>query len=164
MKMNKNICPAFICFLLVASCVSCRQGNNADFVDYPGSVPLVDFLEITELPDVEKIREAEINLFVENKTEDCVVFPYDYGMRIFAQSNNVWEEIPNLGNYIVKSNIILTVSSGEVPFVVVYLLPDYSELKEQPSKIRVILSAYLCYDGTPSDEMVGDYIDIELEQ
>jgi hypothetical protein len=36
-------------------------------------------------------------------------------------------------------------------------------LSELPTKIRVILNAFPCQDGVPANEMVSDYIDIDLE-
>ena len=164
--MNKSkICLfAFACILIIVSALSCSQVVDSNPVAYPGSAPFFDFLEINEISDVKKIRSDKINLFVENISEDCVVFSHDYGLQIFTQIDNAWNEIPNLADYVVESEIVLTNASGELPFIIVYLLPDYSKLEKKLSKIRVVLNAFLCKNNIQSDVMVSDYIDIDLEK
>ena len=151
-----------ICLIFIIGCVSCGKVEDKVPIDYSDSTPPVDFLEIVELTTTEKLREDELHLFIENKTNDCIVFPNDYGAQIFTRINATWVQIPNLVEYMNETEIVLTTYPGERPFISIYLLPDYSEINGTPKEIRVILHAFLCQNGNPSDKMVSDYIDIDL--
>ena len=160
--MRRKYSYIFFSFILIASLVSCRQSKGTSLEDNPSSIPIIDFVDITEITDGEKIYDDQLNFYVENKTDDCVVFPYDYGVEIYTKDENNWLQIPYLGKYMSETTITLTPYFGEHPTDVIFVLPDYSVLNERPERIRVIMQAKLCNDGVPSDEMVADFIDIEL--
>ena len=162
MKETKAYVSIFIIFFLIFVMVGCSKNQSITSVDSPVSLPYKDFLDIRELSEGEKIRKSNLDLGITNKSNDCVLFPYDYGVQIFALIDNIWKEVPNIVEYPNKTEIILSTTSEGLSDAIVYITPDYSTLNESPRTVRVIMNANLCKNGIPTDERVIDYIDIDL--
>ena len=164
MIRSKYIFFTVASFLLVYNLVSCAKITNNNLSDNPSSAPYKDFLDIVVLMEQEKINKTDLNLYISNKTIDCVVFSNDYDTQIFAWVDNDWVEISNLVIFADDADVILSPAYDIYPDAVVSISPDYSNLSEQPQKVRVVFNATLCKNGMPSNKIVSDYIDIDLEK
>jgi hypothetical protein len=120
-------------------------------------------LDISIQSTDQKIDPKDIYLYVVNKTNDCVVFPYNYGLEIFLQVNGNWVKVNNLVEYANTENRPLTSSSGIEPDALIFIRPDYSNVSGQPTDIKIVLNAYLCDNGKPSLNLSTEYIEIPLE-
>jgi hypothetical protein len=156
-KMSKNINGFFVC-LLIFLVVSCTTNHPTDT-----SVADVDFLDISVQSTDPEIGTKDIDLYVVNKTNDCVIFPYNYGLEIYFRVNGNWVKVNNLVEYFNTENRLLTSSSGIEPDGIIFIHPDYSSITDQPTNAKIILSAYLCNNGKPSSTLSKDYIEISLE-
>jgi hypothetical protein len=144
-------------FVMAFYLVGCTRGHPTDT-----SMTSVDFLDISVRSTDQKINPNDIYLYVTNKTNDCVVFPYNYGLEIFMKVNESWVKVNNLVEYANTENRPLTSSSGIEPDDLIFIRPDYSNVPGKPSDIRIILNAYLCKNGKPSSNLSNDYIEIPL--
>jgi hypothetical protein len=123
----------------------------------------VDFLDISVQSTSQKINPEDIYLYVTNKTNDCVIFPYNYGLEIFIKVNENWVKVNNLVEYANTENKPLTSASGVEPDDLIFIRPDYSNISDPPTEIKIILNAYLCNNGKPSLNLSKDYIEIPLK-
>jgi len=156
-KMKTRIFIKSLCvtiFLLISACT-----NN--FSSKTPNTEL-DFLNISELPNDQKIYSTDLDLYITNKTSDCIVFPYDFGVQIFLKSNGDWAEVQNLNQFASTEDIILTNSSGYEPEAIVFVSPDYSSFPGEPTLAKIILHGYLCQNGKPSTELSSEHIEISL--
>jgi len=151
----------------LTGCLSASQNTEADqpdtFAELTG-LPIVDYLDITNSDNVPKQRKNDVLLVIANKRNDCVYFPYDYGMQIFAYVNNAWTKIPQIIKYTPGENIFVSSRSEGNYEALVVLQPDYSGIKvESPQRIRIVLAGYLCENGIPAEKLTGDYIELETQ-
>jgi len=72
--------------------------------------------------------------------------------------------IPNLVQFANDADVFLSATSEDYYDAIISITPGYSSLQRTPTMIRVVVNAFLCQNGSPSDEMVSDYIDIEFEE
>ena len=110
----------------------------------------MDFLDISVQSTSQKINPKDIYLYVVNKTDDCIVFPYDYGLEVFIKVNESWVKVSNLVEYANTESRPLTSFSGIWPDDIIFIRPDYSSISDQPTDIKIVLNAYLCNNGKPS--------------
>jgi hypothetical protein len=148
--------------MLAVSLAGCSSSDNK-FQEAVG-IPLADYLDITNLDTVSKITGDDIYLLVANKTDDCVIFPKDYGIQVFAYIDGIWTKVSTLGQYANPEKITLLPKKNNNPDAIVSLLPDYSTIKtSNPQKVRVVLAGYLCQNDVPAENPTGDYIELDVQ-
>jgi hypothetical protein len=106
-----------------------------------------------------------ITLYIVNKTLDCVVFPYNFGVKIFVYQNQGWIEIPDNVVYAYRNNVVLDPHGGLDEGAIVAIQPDYSKLGviSNRQRMRVVLIGELCKKGLPSNQLTADYIELTVE-
>ncbi len=144
--------------VIVFFLISCKNSKN----EISNNIS-IDFLDISKVPVVKNNNSKVIDLYVVNKTSDCVAFAYDLGAEIFLKVNGEWIKVKNLVEDASKKDIILTSFSGIEPDTVLFINPDYANLPGKPSDIRVVVHAHLCNNGVPTDDLSSDSIEIPLE-
>jgi hypothetical protein len=102
-----------------------------------------------------------IGLAVEVISEEPVVFPHDYGARIFLWNNAEWLEIND--EMIHPEGEIIITSANNDPLNLgaasVYpVLPD----PDKPAWVRIILIGNVYRNNEATDERVAAYIDVHL--
>jgi hypothetical protein len=107
-----------------------------------------------------KIGEI-VSLTVEVVSDDRILFPHDYGAKIFVLEDNQWVEVPNLMEY-PDGHITLSPTSGDPlrkgTAGVVPLFPD----SNNKQTIRIILIGNIYSNGQLTDDQTAAYIDLEM--
>jgi hypothetical protein len=115
--------------------------------------------------DVEGYRDRNsFVIMLENRTDSFIVFPKDFGIRLYRYTNGKWLEIPNKGVYLTDENMVLKprgyplgLNQSEVPFY-----PDLPDL-QQPVSIRLAVKGNIQNEDGSLGEEVGAYIDFTWE-
>lgn len=144
--------------LLVLFLLSCSSKSNK-ITD----ITSIDFLDISKVSTDKNNNSKVVDVYVVNKTSDCVVFRYDLGTEIFLKVNGEWVKVKNLIEFASNEDVVLTASSGLEPDTVIFINPDYSMVSGDSSDIRIVLHAYLCDNGKPVNYLSSDSIEIPLE-
>jgi hypothetical protein len=163
---NRNSLFIFLTSILLICLCSCiHESSESKFISMVG-IDFQHYLDITILSGLPIKPNTVIDLYIKNKTADCVVFPYNFGVRLFVYKNNSWIEIPNNIIYASQKDVILD-PREELNFdALVSLQPDYSKLGVMPNKyqMRVVMIGHLCKGGVSSNHNTGDYIELNIEQ
>jgi hypothetical protein len=146
--------------------IVCTQGcgsvaNIGTFEDVAG-LPIQDFAEIVKLESA-TISKDDISLYIENKTDDCIVFPNDYGTQIFYKlADGSWAFVPNLVDFPNTDLIHLSDRKGIEADAVLFIRPDTKRIPIHPATLRILITGYLCNNGIPVEELTGDFVDVEI--
>lgn len=116
--------------------------------------------------DDREFKPCEFNdLTLENFSDSKVVFPNDYGLRIytFDQGENMWLEIQNSAKYIPEGNRQISPKGLANPFGVtgIDFVPQVLDC-EQAIEIRVVVVGEVYEGDTPTGVSAGAYIDVTL--
>jgi uncharacterized membrane protein len=124
--------------VLTYSCAAKNLPTKSFPIDHPG-----DAIEIAEYYIGPEIKANDILTFwIVNKSEECIVFPYDLGQKIFAEINNEWKPVNNIMEYHHHNDNIL---NGDNPTTMVSVAPDLSNITvTAPVNFKVVLSGKLC--------------------
>lgn len=167
MLIAKNrLLQIFILFILWPNIVSCGYSYfKDDNFSKKVSATIVDYLNIEPLVRTPIKMGTVIDLYVANKTTDCIVFPYNYGLQIYTYKGGDWIEIPDTAIYMTKDNVTLDAKGSLFPDAVVSVSPDYSYLNSdtQTQRLRIVLIGHLCKSGFPSEKTVADYVDLNIQ-
>jgi hypothetical protein len=161
MKSALNLKHILFCIAITVSIQGCKVKEDKTVFENSIGMSFQDFVDISKI-ESPTISEDDINLVIKNKTKDCVVFPNDYGVKIFYKQGENWTLLSNLVDFPSVNTITLTGSEGNRPDAVLFIRPDYHILTERPTVLRILLTAYLCDNGIPAKELIGDYVDINL--
>ncbi len=155
--------------ILVAS-VSCTA-RNVESLDAERQfvaevhATLGDYLDFPPMGR-ESIRiGGTVPLYFKNKTKDCIVFPYNYGARIFVFQQNSWSELPDITRYPVKHDNVLQAAGSMNDDGFLFVQPDYSAARvaNQSAPMRVVIVGNRCINGLASDEKIADYVQFSLQ-
>jgi hypothetical protein len=140
----------------------CKAGEENEFFSKIVNLPFTDFIEVS-VWDAPTISHDDINLYIQNKTNDCIVFPNDFGIKIFYNQEGSWKSLPNLVRTQNTEIITLTSIDDFESDAVVFIRPDYRELTKRPKTLRIVFEANLCEDGIPTKGLFVDYFDILIQ-
>lgn len=128
-----------VVILLLTGC------NNSNTTLTPNEIS--DSLEISYQVGPEIQIYSYVQALVKNPTTYCIVFPLDYGMKIYSEENGNNVEIKNRTVYIGdKPNYLKAISDIE-SFVLVVISPDTSQLIiNQPINFYAEITGHLCDD------------------
>jgi hypothetical protein len=100
-----------------------------------------------------------------NTTEHYILFPFDYGVRLFLYDNekNQWLEIKNQIHYAtIHNKVLVPYGADGADFTFVSFVPDL-EKRDYPVDIRVsVLGNFIVGENEIGDE-VGAYVDLHLD-
>ena len=161
-----------VCILLnLCSCTSSNLSEkDKSFSEYI-SVPLDEMNKkirffIIKDDGQDKFRIGDsANLGLENKSRDRVVFPSDYGIRIYTYDQNYakWTEVKNKAIYTPPGNTQISPKGTDTPgIIVVTFFPDIP-MTWEAVKLRIVIIGTVYEDNLPTDEEAGAYIDITLQ-
>lgn len=168
MLIYKRLVLFCFCLVVASSCAN-RQATppmSKQDISFQTTVPLQTSPKI-EISDPEGDYQIRYHytktLYVKNLFSECVVFSNDFGVSIWHFKNEQWLGIKNLNEELNPDKIILEPKGEFFSENVFTIFPDYNVLAaEQPSSIRVFISGRLCKDGKPTDQIVGNYIDVKV--
>ena len=117
-------------------------------------------------PDMEILNKRDcIELSLENVSEKRVIFPSDYGVKVFTYVNESdWIEIENSAHYFPPGNPQVSPKGPDSPGVIgVPLCPELTDF-ELPIGIRVVVLGQTEAVQGEASEQVGAYIDVVIER
>jgi hypothetical protein len=105
-----------------------------------------------------------IDLVLENFSPNKIVFPSDYGFKIYSYDENQkeWLEIQNEAIYFPTGNSQISPKGKDMPGVIAIGLAPALQPSEKPVNIRVVVIGTVYRDELPTSEEVGAYVDLEL--
>ena len=173
-KLFLMFCAGMLC-LCMYGCSSFGL-NDKKFTSAVG-VKIDNYLDIIPVALDPITTHTTISLYLANKTYDCVVFPYDYGLKILAYQDQDWVEIPGTvqskrqdGSVIEPGgspdqDIVLDPNGKANPDIVIVITPDYSKLGpiSTPQRLRIVLIGRQCSNGIPSDQPTADYFELSVK-
>lgn len=167
MKNLKFACSICFYFIFVAGCSSPTATPTMTQQDiyFQTAVPIRNSPEIHLFTREESQLRIHytLDLYVENMSDNCVIFPFDFGLSIWYFKDGQWNSIKDLAVVINPQDLILQPKGQPFSEQPVTIFPDYDVLAaEQPSSLRVFISGRLCKDGNPTDQIVGNYIDVKV--
>jgi len=105
-----------------------------------------------------------VDLTLENLTTDKIVFPSDYGIKIYTfKTPGSWTEIPNRGKYFPPGNPQVSPKGEGMPGVIGIGLSPALMSEGKPIVIRVAVVGTVYHDNVPTNEQVGAYVDVTLQ-
>jgi hypothetical protein len=158
----KNMKYYLLCItiLLLASCNTVQQDHTSTF---PGiAVPIENFNTIIQLEDSPQLLNThknggDLDILVNNLSDEAVIFPENYGLKLFTNENNKWVEVPN-NSYNAGVSFRLPPQKEYPLGALVSVLPYIAGL-ETPVTIRVIVIGH----QEKSNLQVGAYLDIKID-
>lgn len=97
--------------------------------------------------------------------EETIIFPPDFGEKVFAYENGQWLQIGDFPVEYRGGSSIIPPSKGDPlameTTIVCPRLPDYL-LSHRRVLLRVFIFGHIYRDGKPTDEKVGGYADVIL--
>jgi hypothetical protein len=138
--MQKNI-KTLGNFLFIIFLISCNTHT-------PMSASEISSLISYSYPYSQEMRVGEqIDIFVTNETDYCLVFPLVGGLTIYTEENDEHIEVKNLVNIIGNQNLTISPKGEPLSSRMILLQPNTSSiLIEKPTTFFVKLTGYLCDD------------------
>lgn len=153
--------------LCVLSLVSCQHERDVAFASLiPVNHPNKEVtLSLFTNPD--NIHpDSSIHLLLENRSQNYISFPTDFGLRIFAYLDEemVWVEVENSITYLPPDKPIVLASKGEVPFnqTVLRVWPVMINAVDA-AYLRIMVSGNVLKENGPTDQQVAAFIEVELK-
>jgi hypothetical protein len=134
MKKTKLL-VAFLLLCTIYACSSAQVHNLAD-----------DIVVTYETgPEIQATEVLEF--WIKNTSNNCIVFPYNYGLKIFVEQNTNWIEVPNPTIYSPEDDIYLREADNIFSYRPVLLRPDISKIQLQgPTNFQATITGHLCDD------------------
>lgn len=169
--MVKPIYYSLIFILLFAVISSCeaqnQSGQDKDFLEMFPLVEMntkIQFWDPNRMIQTPRIGET-LNLSLENFSQYKIVFPSDFGLRIFTFNDQSmsWDEIGNNANYFPTGNRQISPKGTDLPGVILIGLQPTVLNEGKPVDVRVIVVGRVAQNGTPTNEQVGAWVDVTLQ-
>lgn len=167
MQTPRLIMLICFCFVLSAGCGSPQisptmSPQDASFQSVISIQLSSDLVLSPEEDKTIRIHDTK-NIYLKNLSSECVIFPSDHGVSIWFYKNGQWVGVKDLMVILDPHDIILK-PKGEMFSERGFLIfPDYEVLaSEKPSSIRIAIAGRLCENGSPTDTIVGNYIDLQV--
>ena len=148
------------CMLLIVFAVSCSTKNENKFLGV--NVPIDEMNTVFRIEDTPVMANTHKNndlltFQLVNLSDISVVFPGDFGIKIFIKGDEGWILVENNFHYPSEENTLLTHDLFP-PGLVVDLSPSVRNLQKSET-IRIILVGH---KANFPNELVGAYIDTLL--
>jgi hypothetical protein len=174
MKNNKFYKIIIVLSLLIslAACSNKESKQKEDSFTKLLPIPMGDMNDEIKLslPGLErgfykpKIGEF-ITLVLNNQSNKIIVFPPDYGLKMYLYNNEeqTWIEVKNLEKYSTEENKqVSPIDEGSLSQILVSALPSLDTTSD-PIDMRVMVIGTIFKDGISTDKQVGAYTDITLQ-
>jgi len=161
MKTIYTLIISILAVLITFSCNNKSQGN----VDLPAGVNVAPdkmnkFIllgDSSEMANSHKNNET-LDLQIVNLSDKSVVFPDNYGVKIFTKNEGKWTEVQN-NFYNAGAINLLPTKSAYPPGLSLTVLPYIPNLSS-PLQIRIIIAGNL---ENTNGESIGAYLDVTLK-
>lgn len=106
-------------------------------------------LRVTQMDNL-ALFPGQVSMWLENVNNDCIVFPYDFGLEIYYEENNEKHEISNLMEYSPHDNIILGAKGEFFSISTISFTPDMTGITvSDTTRFIAKISGTMCKSGTP---------------
>lgn len=160
MKIKRLFFLFVVASLLCGSCASKPEAASEPPMGL--EVPLKDMntgICLQNDPGLENTYKNRrlLTFWVDNCSEKVIVFPGDFGIKIYYLEDDQWKQAKNgLAN--PTNEIYIKPCKEQWPRQVAASIPYIPDLKE-PTKIRVVVIGHV---KDRPEEKIGAYVDIEL--
>lgn len=174
MKNNKII-RLFILLSLLISMVACSNKANRQKEDSFSKLLPISMSDMNDdiklsLPGlgggIDRLNIDEfITLELNNQTNEVVVFPADYGLKMYLYNyeDEKWIKVKNLAEYNPEGNPqVFPIGDSNLSKILISALPGLDTISD-PIDLRVVVIGTIYHEGIPTDKQVGAYIDITLQ-
>jgi hypothetical protein len=140
---------SFTLFIIVFASLFCTNCGQANHIIYPTQISTSYVDSLTFEYDKTNTLDSygSISVWVINKSNNCFVFPYDYGISFLIQLNGMWVKTPSIPvNYSPHDDIIME-KQGKALFdsYPITFYPDISNLKiSKTTEVKGIIKGYVC--------------------
>lgn len=155
----KIVCHFMMVFLLVLP--SCSNMSNDEKGRLPGiDVPISKLntaIEIEIYPGMTGSfhQDEDLVLLIKNRSAKTIIFPDNFGIKIFVQEGDGWFPITNNWGYPTGTNV-LPIDSLDPSGLAFFVYPDMSGI-DSPKSVRVVVIGHIEDDGSK----VGAFIDVQ---
>jgi hypothetical protein len=158
--MKKYIFSCLLIFVLflMSSCAGQKKSETMPGID----IPLAEYntkIVITLWPGTPNSFQNgdSTDLVLNNQSGNTIIFPQDYGIKVFEKQTQGWIPIENNYGYPEGENTLQTstINPGGLAFGAA---PSDPNLKS-PATVRVVVIGHL---QDKPDEAVGAFIDVEI--
>jgi hypothetical protein len=162
MYAKTKISVLLVTFLFLIS--SCSTKNDRNSNDLPGITISVEEMNTAFVIEDDPItansheNNKRLSLVIRNLSDKTIVFPSDYGLRIFEFQDQMWNIVQNRMGYAESEKVLLPYDVFP-PGLTAVAYPNIPGLLE-PARIRIVMVGH--YENSDS-EVVGAYIDITLK-
>ena len=110
-------------------------------------------------PDAKLAIGFPICILIENKSDDSIKFPTDFGIKIYQYQENEaqWSEVENQMSY--HGDGIVLFSQGDGDWSYLDTVKPKLPYSETPVKVRIVVSG----NSLQYNEPIGAYLDVMLE-
>jgi len=155
----------FLCIVMVSCSSKNKSESEIKFEKLFPDVNFNNYIKQTVVRnEINQNIGSGIYLLLENLSSSKIVFPDDYGVKVFTYSmdNDQWEEIKNDGTYIAETTPILyPKEKGSLKFLGVPLFPVV-EKGNRDIDIRIVVVGTVYTGDVSTGERVGSYTDLTL--
>lgn len=156
--MKKKYRFVILAFLLI---LVCGCSNNEDYmpdIDLPLS-QMNKEIELIPNPGGGLIAKNDdyYDFQVRNLDEHIIIFPEDYGVKLYLKKENKWQTIENKLAY-SEGDKILPLSNEFPPGLILPIIPYIIDMDREET-IRIVLIGH--FEDSP-DQSVGAYYDFTL--
>jgi hypothetical protein len=156
-----------IIFWVTMSITGCSTQTEINSIDLPGiSIPenqMNTKINLYAPPESNTFDQGdEVAVVVENLTESQIIFPEDYGIKIFtfSKSEKKWLLVENGMGYPEGETVLLPKKQQLFGGILIVFYPIIDD-SDQLTTIRVVVVGTI-QDSKMDSENVGAYIDITL--
>ena len=170
-----NIMKFSILIPLLMGLVACLGKNHQTKEDAFAKMMLIPIKDMNKeitlsLPVMEKGIYVPklgdiIDLTLVNHSKELIVFPSDYGVRMYTYNDKdeIWIEINNLANYVPPGNRQVSPKGDGIPGqIIISAIPDLP-ISSYPVDLRVVVIGIIYQHGIATENQVGAYTDITLQ-
>ncbi len=142
-KVFKILLIAILAIMLLASCGAPDPQEIADslIVYYPSN-------SIFQRENQVMVGWG-LEAWITNESEYCIVFPYDYGVKIYLKDEKAETEVANTVTYANYQDVRLAQRGDSGSRRIIPVLPDLTNIIiDVPQEFRATITGYLCDDET----------------
>lgn len=160
----KKVLWLLLSFLILFGLSSCGMPNSSDNEQLPGiDLPITEYNQKVVLQDnAEFLNTYKLGsvfvLEINNQSKDEIIFPPDFGLKIFIREQGNWSEVENRTDFADYDNLLLTNSEWPSGLDLVFM-PYIADL-DASTNIRVTIVGHV---KDKPDELVGAFIDLPLK-
>lgn len=140
MNRIKQILALFVFVILFNGCTDSIKSESGI---------IADDITVSYETSAQITPNEDLVFWIKNQTDFCIVFPPDYGIKIFSETSNGWKQVSNLVNYLGTEPRLLQPKEDFSSEDSVFARPDVTGLVlVKPTNFYVSISGNLCDDNT----------------